>query len=45
MRKCLYCGCELDETSVIDFCKSCGRNAFSDKMMEAIIENMERNKD
>jgi len=38
-KKCLYCGCEISEDSVLDFCEPCGRNAFSEKMLEAIKAN------
>ena len=41
MKKCVYCGCEIAEESVIDFCNECGKKAFSEKMLKAIIENME----
>jgi len=45
MKKCLYCGCEIDESSVIDFCERCGINAFGEKMFQAIIENMNKAKE
>jgi len=41
MKKCIYCGCGVDESSVIDFCQKCGVRVFGDKMFKAIIENME----
>jgi len=40
-KKCLYCGVELPENSVVDFCERCGVNVFGRKMFNAIIENME----
>jgi len=40
MRKCLYCGVEIGEDSVIDFCQRCGKKAFGDKMLKAIVKNM-----
>ena len=41
MKKCIYCKCEVAESSVIDFCERCGRGVFGDKMFEAIVSNME----
>ena len=41
MKKCLYCGREIDESSVIDFCESCGINTFGKKMLDTIRSNME----
>ena len=41
VKKCLYCSCEVSEESVIDFCEKCGKGVFGDKMLKAIIENME----
>jgi len=40
MKKCLYCGCELEDESIIDFCEKCGKRAFGEKMLKAIIKNM-----
>ncbi|MBU1136584.1 MAG: hypothetical protein ABIG37_01555 [Nanoarchaeota archaeon] len=45
MKKCIYCGCEIPDESVIDFCSSCGKKAFSEKMLNAIIENMTKAKE
>jgi len=42
MKKCLYCQCELPPESVIDFCKECGEKVWGPKMLNAIIENMEK---
>ena len=40
MKKCMYCKCDVDETSVIDFCERCGKGVFGEKMFNAIIQNM-----
>ncbi len=40
MKKCLYCGKELDENNVVDFCDKCGINVFGVKMFKAILKNM-----
>jgi len=41
MKKCLYCGESLDDSSVIDFCERCGVQTFGRKMFDTIIQNME----
>ena len=40
MKKCLYCKAEIDDNSVIDFCERCGTGVFGEKMLKAIIDNM-----
>jgi len=40
MKTCIYCKCEVHQDSVVDFCESCGKGAFGDKMFQAIIQNM-----
>lgn len=42
MKKCIYCKCEIDQGSIIDFCERCGKSAFGEKMFNAIIQNMEQ---
>jgi hypothetical protein len=44
-KKCIYCGAEIDDTSVIDFCRKCGIGVFGQKMFEAIVHNMEEARD
>ena len=39
-KKCIYCGIEVPNESVIDFCEPCGTKAFGSKMYSAVIENM-----
>lgn len=41
MKKCLYCGNIVHEDSVIDFCETCGRTIWGNKMFDAIVKNME----
>ncbi len=41
MKKCIYCGSEIPNESVIDFCKRCGVNVWGEKMFNAIVQNME----
>ena len=45
MKKCIYCGKELNDDSLVDFCEECGKNAWGEKMYNAIIENMKREKE
>jgi len=40
-KKCIYCGREIDDLSVIDFCKGCGIGVWGEKMFNAILKNME----
>lgn len=40
-KKCIYCGKEIDDSFVVDFCESCGKGVWGEKMFNAIIQNME----
>ncbi len=44
-RKCLYCQGEVSDESVIDFCESCGRGVWGDKMFNTIIQKMEASRE
>jgi hypothetical protein len=41
VRKCIYCGKEVGEDSVIDFCERCGVGVWGQKMFRTIVKNME----
>ncbi len=45
MKKCVYCGVEVAEESVIDFCEGCGKGVWGEKMFRAIVQNMEDARD
>ena len=40
-KKCIYCGAEIPEESVVDFCSNCGKSVWGEKMFNAIVQNME----
>jgi len=37
----MYCGKEISEESVVDFCEICGKKVWGEKMFNTIIQNME----
>ena len=41
-KKCIYCGCEIPNENVIDFCNNCGIASFGSKMFRTIVENMQK---
>jgi len=45
VKKCLYCGVEIPDDSVIDFCEKCGVQTFGRKMFDAIVFNMNKARD
>ena len=40
MKKCIYCGTEILDESVIDFCETCGVKTFGRKMFDTIVQRM-----
>jgi len=40
-KKCFYCKTEIPDESVIDFCETCGKSVWGEKMFNAIVQNME----
>ncbi len=40
MKTCIYCGANVDENSVIDFCEKCGIGVFGKKMFDTIVQRM-----
>ncbi len=44
-KKCLYCSTEVADSSVIDFCETCGVGHFGKKMFDTIVANMEEARD
>lgn len=41
-KKCIYCKKEIDKEYIVDFCESCGKKVWGEKMFNAIIKNMEK---
>ncbi len=41
MKKCIYCGAGVNDESVIDFCASCGKGVWGERMFNVILKNME----
>jgi len=45
VKKCIYCGEGVSDKAVIDFCETCGKKVWGDKMFNAIVKNMEDARD
>ena len=44
-KKCIYCGNEISDESVIDFCERCGKSVWGEKMFTTIVNNMNNARD
>ena len=44
-KKCIYCGREIEDSCVIDFCDICGKKVWGEKMFKTILQNMEQARD
>ena len=41
VKSCIYCKAIIDDNSVLDVCRRCGIGVWGEKMLNAIIANME----
>lgn len=45
VKKCIYCGKEVIDERVVDFCDKCGIGIWGEKMFGVIIQSMEEARD
>ena len=44
VKRCIYCNYEIEQNSVVDMCKNCMYKVWGPKMANAIISEMEKEK-
>lgn len=40
VKRCVYCSRDIDESSALDVCVSCGHGVWGEKMFQTIVDNM-----
>lgn len=44
-KHCIYCKTQIEDSSVIDFCRRCGIGVWGEKMFNAIVDSMEKSRE
>lgn len=45
VKKCFYCSCEIADQTVVDMCTRCMHGIWGEKMSQAILDNMTKEKE